>query len=78
MHRPTANQVDRIPRNPPKGDGRYPLPETIPQAPLLVSEVRNKKPTPTFINLKNIIKNTESLSAEQKFELIDKISELYA
>lgn len=78
MHHPASDQVRFMPQNPPKGDGRNPLPDIAPQAPLSVSEVRSKKNTPSFINLKNIIKNTESLSAEQKFELIDKISELYA
>lgn len=33
--------------------------------------------SPTFLTLKNIIMDDESLSAEQKLGLIDKISELY-
>lgn len=34
--------------------------------------------SPTFLTLKNIIMDDDSLSAEQKLGLIDKISELYS
>lgn len=39
---------------------------------------KNSKSSPTFLTLKNIIMDDESLSAEQKLNLIDKISELYS
>jgi hypothetical protein len=38
---------------------------------------RSNNVSPTFLTLKNIIMDDDSLSAEQKLRLIDKFSELY-
>lgn len=49
-------------------------PSTPPPAPPKSSSTKS----PTFLTLKNIIMDDESLSAEQKLGLIDKISDLYS
>lgn len=47
-----------------------------PQASAAPPRPRSKS-TPDFLTLKNIVMDTDSLSAEQKLDLIDKISKLY-
>lgn len=47
-----------------------------PPAPVAPPRQRSKA-SPTFLTLKNIIMDDESISDEQKLNLIDKISELY-
>jgi hypothetical protein len=65
--------------NPPPTDGQIAhikaaRPSTPPPAPPRYQSTKS----PTFLTLKNIIMDDESLSAEQKLGLIDKISELYS
>lgn len=60
---PTDEQIAHI---------RSARPSTPPPAP-----PRSTK-SPTFLTLKNIIMDDESLSPEQKLGLMDKISELYS
>lgn len=64
---PTAEQIAHIrsarPITPPAAPPRPPKPYST--------------PSPTFLTLKNIIMDDDSLSAEQKLRLIDKFSELY-
>lgn len=55
---------------------RKPLPTQIPVPPH--APVEYSKKSPSFSTLKNIVMDTESLTVEQKLELIDKISDLYA
>jgi hypothetical protein len=55
---------------------RNPLPSQIPVPPPEAPVAHSKK-SPSFSTLKNIVMDTESLTAEQKLELIDKISDLY-
>lgn len=62
-----------VPKNPPRGDGRNPLPDHVPIAPPAVATYKS----PSFLTLKNIIMDVESLTAEQKLELLDKFSDLY-
>jgi len=65
---PTDEQIAHIksarPSTPPAAPPRPPKPYST--------------PSPTFLTLKNIIMDDDSLSSEQKLGLIDKISELYS
>lgn len=62
---PTEEQIAKI---------RSARPSSPPMAP---PRARSNNALPTFLTLKNIIMDDDSLSAEQKLGLIDKISELY-
>lgn len=72
-----AQNIKTIPKNPTheRVDSRNPLPTHVP-APPAAPTVSNKRPS--FLTLKNIVMDMDSLTAEQKLELIDKISDLYA
>ena len=62
---PTEEQIAKI---------KSARPSSPPMAP---PRPRSNNAFPTFLTLKNIIMDDDSLSAEQKLSLIDKISELY-
>jgi len=56
-------------------DGQAPMARPKPSA--APPALKSTKNSPTFSTLKSIIMNYDALSDEQKFGLIDKISELY-
>lgn len=62
---PTEEQIAKI---------KSARPSSPPMAP---PRPRSNNAFPTFLTLKNIIMDDDSLSAEQKLRLIDKFSELY-
>lgn len=74
-YRGNVEPAKRVPKNQPRGDGRKPLPTHVPAPPAAPAD-SNKRPS--FLTLKNIVMDMDSLTAEQKLELIDKISDLYA
>lgn len=57
-------------------NGRKPLPTQHMPAPPEAPQLTSNK-TPSFSTLKNIVMDADSLTAEQKLYLIDKISDLY-
>jgi hypothetical protein len=58
------------------GDNNH-IPMARPAASAAPPARKSVKPSPTFLTLKNIIMDDDTLSAEQKINLIDKISNLY-
>jgi hypothetical protein len=58
-------------------NGRNPLPNQAPRVPPPPPPTKAVEKAPTFTTLKNIVMDSETLTAEQKLELIDKISNLY-
>jgi hypothetical protein len=77
-YRGNVEPAKRVPKNLPRSDrGRNPLPSEVPLPPPDAPVAHSKK-SPSFSTLKNIVMDTESLTAEQKLDLIDKISDLYA
>lgn len=56
-------------------DGQAPMERPKPSA--APPALKSSKSSPTFLTLKTIIMDDETLSAEQKLRLIDKFSGLY-
>lgn len=58
------------------GDKKH-IPVARPAAPTAPPSRASAKAAPTFLTLKNIVMDDETLSDAQKLSLIDKISDLY-